>query len=92
MTRLRLSLWPILFVLLVAAPAAAQMQTGSILVRVTDDQGAAVPGVAVTLTSPVLVAGTMSGITGGAGVNRFPSLQRSPAPRRSSTRPAPIPA
>ena len=37
------------------APAIAEMQTGSILVRVTDDQGAAVPGVAVTLTSPVLV-------------------------------------
>ncbi len=59
---------------LAAAPAGAQMQTGSILVRVTDDQGAAVPGAAVTLTSPVLVAGTMSGVTDGAGANRFPSL------------------
>jgi len=50
------------------------MQTGSILVRVTDDQGAAVPGVAVTLTSPVLVAGSMTGVTDGGGANRFPSL------------------
>jgi len=59
---------------LVVLPAAAQVQTGSILVRVTDEQGAAVPGVAVTLTSPVLVAGTMSGVTDAGGVNRFPSL------------------
>ncbi|MFA5908355.1 MAG: TonB-dependent receptor [Vicinamibacterales bacterium] len=57
-----------------AFPVAAQVQTGSILVRVTDEQGAAVPGVAVTLTSPVLVAGTMSGVTDNGGVNRFPSL------------------
>lgn len=54
--------------------AWAQMQTGSILVRVTDDQNAAVPGVAVTLTSPVLVAGTTTGVTDSAGANRFPSL------------------
>ena len=58
-----------------AFPASAQVQTGSILVRVTDAQGGAVPGVSVTLTSPVLVAGTMSGVTDSAGVNRFPSLQ-----------------
>ena len=53
----------------------AQVQTGSILVRVTDAQGGAVPGVTVTLTSPVLVAGTMAGVTDTGGVNRFPSLQ-----------------
>ncbi len=56
-------------------PVAAQVQTGSILVRVTDEQNAAVPGVVVTLSSPVLVAGTMSGVTDAGGVNRFPSLQ-----------------
>jgi hypothetical protein len=58
-----------------ALPVAAQVQTGSILVRVTDQQGGAVPGVTVTLTSPVLVAGTMTGVTDTGGVNRFPSLQ-----------------
>jgi hypothetical protein len=58
-----------------ALPVAAQVQTGSILVRVTDAQGGAVPGVTVTLTSPVLVAGTMTGTTDTGGVNRFPSLQ-----------------
>ncbi|MEZ5292651.1 MAG: TonB-dependent receptor [Vicinamibacterales bacterium] len=57
------------------AGASAQMQTGSILVRVTDDQNAAVPGVSVTLTSPVLVAGTTTGTTDSTGTNRFPSLQ-----------------
>ena len=61
--------------LAVAFPVAAQVQTGSILVRVTDAQGAPVPGVAVTLSSPVLVSGTMSGVTDTGGVNRFPSLQ-----------------
>ena len=33
------------------------------------------PGVTVTLTSPVLVAGTMTGATDTGGVIRFPSLQ-----------------
>jgi Carboxypeptidase regulatory-like domain len=67
----------LLVVLTLVAPltsAWAQMQTGSILVRVTDDQAAAVPGVAITLTSPVLVAGSMTGVTDGAGASRFPSL------------------
>ncbi len=55
-------------------PVTAQVQTGSILVRVADAQGGAIPGVAVTLSSPVLVAGTMTGVTDTGGVNRFPSL------------------
>jgi hypothetical protein len=74
MTVLRRALFTALLALTATGPAVAQMQSGSILVRVTDDQGAAVPGVAVTLTSPVLVAGSMSGVTDGAGTNRFPSL------------------
>ena len=32
------------------------------------------PGVTVTISSPVLVAGTMTGVTDAGGVNRFPSL------------------
>jgi hypothetical protein len=71
---LRRALFTALLALTATGPAVAQMQSGSILVRVTDDQGAAVPGVAVTLTSPVLVSGSMSGVTDGAGTNRFPSL------------------
>jgi hypothetical protein len=57
-----------------AFPLSAQVQTGSILVRVTDEQGGAVPGVLITLSSPVLVAGTMGGVTDVGGVTRFPSL------------------
>lgn len=60
---------------LTAVPVLAQVQTGSILVRVTDPQGGAVPGVTITLSSPVLVAGSMTGVTDTGGVNRFPSLQ-----------------
>jgi len=61
-------------VLAIAAPAFAQVQTGSILVRAMDEQGAMMPGVTITISSPVLVAGTMSGVTDASGVYRFPSL------------------
>ncbi len=57
-----------------AIPAAAQVQTGSILVRATDEQGAVVPGATITISSPVLVSGTMTGVTDAGGVYRFPSL------------------
>jgi hypothetical protein len=60
--------------LLAVAAASAQVQTGSILVRVQDEQGAAVPGVTVTISSSALVAGTSTGVTDSNGVNRFPSL------------------
>ena len=75
MTRVRMWLAAISVTAVAALPVHAQVQTGSILVRVTDAQGGAVPGVTVTLTSPVLVAGSMSGVTDTGGVNRFPSLQ-----------------
>ncbi len=60
--------------LLVASAVSGQVQTGSILVKATDEQAAVLPGVTVTITSPVLVAGSMVGITDSAGVYRFPSL------------------
>ena len=50
------------------------MQTGSILVKAVDEQGAVMPGVTITISSPVLVAGSMTGVTDAGGVNRFPSL------------------
>src|SRR5688572_4813355 len=75
MNRVRIWLAAIVVMAVAALPVHAQVQTGSILVRVTDAQGGAVPGVTVTLTSPVLVAGTMTGVTDTGGVNRFPSLQ-----------------
>jgi hypothetical protein len=58
----------------IATPALAQVQTGSILVKALDEQGAATPGVAVTISSPVLVSGSMSGTSDAGGVLRFPSL------------------
>lgn len=61
-------------VLLGAGAGYAQVQTGSILVKVTDEKGGAVPGVTVTITSPVLVAGQMTGTTDAGGAYRFPSL------------------
>ena len=75
MTRVRLWLAALGVVTLAALPVSAQVQTGSILVRVTDSQGGSIPGVSVTLSSPVLVSGTMAGVTDSGGVNRFPSLQ-----------------
>src|SRR5947207_9598 len=57
-----------------AAPAAAQVQTGSILVRAADEQGAVMPGVAITISSSVLVSGTMAAVTDAGGAYRFPSL------------------
>jgi Carboxypeptidase regulatory-like domain/TonB-dependent Receptor Plug Domain len=55
-------------------PGFAQVQTGSILVKANDAQGAIVPGVLVTITSPVLVSGQMTNTTDASGVTRFPSL------------------
>src|SRR5262245_42586908 len=59
---------------LIPAIAGAQVQTGSILVTATDEQGAVTPGVSITISSPVLIAGTMTGVSDSAGVYRFPSL------------------
>jgi hypothetical protein len=67
-------LFALLLVLGTAAAAHAQVQTGSILVKATDEQNAVMPGVNVTISSPVLVAGTMTGVTDAGGVLRFPSL------------------
>jgi len=58
----------------VAMPAIAQVQTGSILVKTVDQQGAIMPGATITISSPVLVAGTMTAVTDASGAYRFPSL------------------
>ena len=63
----------VLSVALVSTPAWAQVQTGSIFVKATDEQGAAVPGATVTLTSPVLPQ-PLTGVTDSAGAYRFQSL------------------
>src|SRR5688572_23500998 len=63
----------VLLVSVLAAPAWAQVQTGSILVKVVDDQGAAIPGVTVTVTSPVLPQ-PLVGVTDSAGTKNFTAL------------------
>src|SRR5438093_11071274 len=68
------SFFAVLMAVAIATPASAQIQTGSILVKATDEQGGVVPGVTITISSPVLVAGSMTGVTDAGGVNRFPSL------------------
>ena len=52
MNRVRVWLAALAVLAVAAFPVSAQVQTGSILVRVTDAQGGAVPGVAVTLIEP----------------------------------------
>src|SRR5471032_1913576 len=59
---------------LAVSTASAQVQTGSILIRAVDEQGAVMPGVSIAISSPVLIAGSMSGVTDAGGVHRFPSL------------------
>jgi len=56
-----------------ASPALAQTQTGNISGTVADPQGAALPGVIVTVFG-VSVMGTKTATTGTAGSFRFPSL------------------
>ena len=63
----------VILTLALASPSWAQVQSGSILVKVVDDQGAVVPGVTVTLTSPVLPR-PLVGVTDSAGVQRFNAL------------------
>src|SRR5262245_50811779 len=72
--KVRTGFFALLLIAAVAATARAQVQTGSILVRAADEQQAVMPGVTVTISSPVLVAGTMNGVTDAGGVLRFPSL------------------
>src|SRR5437762_5706803 len=69
-----LSVAALLIVVGAAGPALAQVQTGSIFVRAVDQQGAVTPGVTITISSPVLVGGSMTGVTDAGGAYRFPSL------------------
>ena len=56
-----------------AAPLAAQIQTGSLRVRAVDEQGAIVPGVSVTISSPVMPR-QLVGTTDADGVYQVPGL------------------
>ncbi|HXG89724.1 MAG TPA: TonB-dependent receptor [Vicinamibacterales bacterium] len=73
MSRPRLT-FAVALIIAAAVPLAAQIQTGSILVRLTDEQGAAVPGVTIMISSGALVSGSTTGVSDGGGTYRFPSL------------------
>jgi hypothetical protein len=62
-----------LALLLGVAPALAQVQTGEITGRVTDDTGAVLPGATVTLTSPVLIQ-PQTAVSSETGTFRFPLI------------------
>ena len=53
--------------------ASAQVATGEIYGKVTDASGAVLPGVTVTLTSPVLLQ-PLAGVTSDTGTYRFPLI------------------
>ena len=72
----RLGLIGILLVVSVAlgaTNASAQVQSGTIYVKAVDEQGSAVPGATVTLTSPVLPR-PLTAVTDSAGVHQFSAL------------------
>ena len=63
----------ILAVLTIAGPAMAQIQTGGLRIRAVDEQGAVMPGVSVTITSPVLPR-ELLGTTDADGTYQVPGL------------------
>ena len=67
MRNLRLAGWLCALVLVVSQSAFAQQTTGTILGRVTDDQGAAIPGATVTATNPA-TGFTRTAVTDAEGV------------------------
>lgn len=69
----RIVTFALIQILLLPAFVAAQVQTGSILVRATDEQGAAVPGASVSITSSILPQG-YNGVTDTSGIYRIPGL------------------
>ena len=72
MTRMS-NLCAVLVVVGLAAPAAAQVQTGSILVRALDEQGAVVPGTSISISSSILPQ-DLTGTTDSSGIYRIPGL------------------
>jgi hypothetical protein len=64
---------PALLALALSSPVAAQVQSGSIFVRAIDEQGASMPGVTISLSSPVLPQPIVA-VTDSTGVYRFPAL------------------
>ena len=64
----------VVFATVTGGAAYAQVQTGSILVKVADEQGAVLPGASIVISSSALVAGQMTAASDDGGQWRFPSL------------------
>jgi Carboxypeptidase regulatory-like domain/TonB-dependent Receptor Plug Domain len=62
-----------LLVLVLPVAAAGQIQTGSVVVKVVDEQGAVVPGVGVAVSSPILPR-PIEGVTDSGGIYQVPGL------------------
>ena len=73
MRRFKGSIFIVLALALMFSSAAAQVPTGKIVGKVTDNQGVPLPGVAVTADSPRLV-GQANAVTDATGVYRIFSL------------------
>jgi carboxypeptidase family protein len=72
----RWTLWaPLLFVLFVyGTPVSAQVTTGSLVGTVTDETGAVLPGVTVTMSGETLIGGPQVEVTAASGEYRFERL------------------
>src|SRR5262250_1030737 len=57
-----------------SAIASAQQPTGEIFGKVTDQSGGVMPGVTVTLTSPILLQ-PLTAVTSETGTYQFPRLE-----------------
>jgi hypothetical protein len=66
--------WSLALVLLFAGVAQAQSQVGEIFGKVTDQSGAVLPGVTVTLTAPHLLQ-PLTAVTSETGTYQFPRLE-----------------
>jgi hypothetical protein len=71
--RMRGVLAGVLAIVAAATTALAQIQTGSIFVKAVDEQGAVIPGVTITITSPVLPR-EIVGVTDTSGIYQIPGL------------------
>ena len=71
----RVTLAAVLCLFALSRPAWAQVVTGSIVGAVRDESGLVLPGVTMTLTSPVLPTGPATFITNEQGEYRFTNLR-----------------
>jgi carboxypeptidase family protein/TonB-dependent receptor-like protein len=62
-----------LALIIAAGPALAQVRDGEIFGKVTDESGAVLPGVNVTITGPALIQ-PLSTVTSESGAYRFPKI------------------